>query len=61
MIADTEYGDALPDVVRARVVYNYDVTVVPDLDAIERRIAEALQQAAAQAAEAAAAAPEAEA
>lgn len=61
MIADTEYGETLPDVVRARVVYNYDATVVPDLDAIERRIAEALQQAAAQAAEAAAAAPEAEA
>lgn len=51
MIADTEYGETLPEVVRARVVFNYDVALVPDLDATERRIAEALEQSAQRAAE----------
>lgn len=51
MVADTQYGETLPDVVRARVVFNYDVALVPDLDAAERRIAEALEQAANRSAE----------
>jgi len=51
MIADTQYGETLPDVVRARVVFNYDVALVPDLDVAERRIAEALDQAARRSAE----------
>lgn len=45
MIADTQYGETLSDVIRARVVFNYDVALVPDLDATERCIAEALEQA----------------
>lgn len=51
MIADTEYGETLPQVVRARVLFNYDVALVPDLDATERCIAEALQEASRRAAE----------
>ena len=54
MIADTQYGETLPDVVRARVVFNYDVALVPDLDATERRIVEALEDAARRGAELAA-------
>lgn len=54
MIADTQYGETLPEVVRARVVFNYDVALVPDLDATERRIVEALEDAARRGAELAA-------
>jgi len=43
---DDTTSDALPAGVQARVLLNEDVALVPDLDAIERLIGEALAQAA---------------
>ena len=46
MIVDSEHAEVIPDGIRLRVMFNQDVALVPDLDAAERMIVEALRPAA---------------
>jgi chemosensory pili system protein ChpC len=45
MIPDSSYGETLPEGVRGRVVFNDELALIPDLDAAERMIAQALRPA----------------
>lgn len=51
LMLDTEQHERLPESVRTRVVFNDDIALVPDLDAIERSIVQVLRPAVAEAAE----------
>jgi chemosensory pili system protein ChpC len=43
MIADSAHEEVLPDVVRARVLFNEDIALIPNLDAAEAQIVRALR------------------
>ncbi len=43
LMVDTEHHEELPESVRTRVLFNNDIALVPDLDAIERLILQVLR------------------
>lgn len=47
LMVDTEHHEELPETVRTRVLFNDDIALVPDLDAIERKILQVLRPVAA--------------
>jgi chemosensory pili system protein ChpC len=43
LMVDTQHHEQLPESIRTRVVFNDDIALVPDLDAIERAILQVLR------------------